>query len=709
MNAFDSSPDGVKPVADQQAAETERPPDPPVANVLIVDDDARSRYALERTLEDDGLNIVAVSSGPEALKRLLKEDFALILLDVRMPGMDGYEAASLIRKREKTRHIPIIFLTAIDKDEVHIFRGYSAGAVDYVFKPAEPLVLKSKVGVFVELYRKTEMVRREEELKRQLERETFIARLERERAEHALRAAEERQSLILDSLPLALYAAPAVEPFAGPSFIGPRVERLTGFVPAQFNCGDGFWTERIHPADRDRVLADVARIATDGAFATEYRWRLADDSYGTFLDRAVAVPPHDGTGPAIFGMWLDVTEQRRLQEQLVHAQKMDAVGRLTGGIAHDFSNMLTAVLGNLDLLRRSLEPDGKAYRRANLALQSAIRCADLTQRLLSFARQKPLRPDLVDPNAVVGGMMEILNRTIDDSIEIELSLGAELWPVYVDRSQIESTLLNLVINARDAMPEGGRIVISTTNATARAPANDLEPEEAAGDYAVLTVRDDGVGMPPAVRERVFEPFFTTKEPGRGTGLGLSMAHAFAEQSGGFIEIDSDVGQGTTVRIYLRRAEAEESETVAPEPGHDVPRARAGEVVLAVEDDAQVRHATAELLREFGYDVLEAETAQAALDILAERPVGLLFSDIAMPGGMTGRDLAKLVERRHPDVRILLTSGYVNRMSDADGGADPIVRFLKKPYRDYELARAVRDALDAATAETPLSAAAAAAR
>ncbi len=708
MTANDDIPIGTEPAAGASAAAAERAPGAPVANVLIVDDDARSRYALERTLEDDGLNIVAVASGPEALKRLLNEDFALILLDVRMPGMDGYETASLIRKREKTRHIPIIFLTAIDKDEVHIFRGYTAGAVDYVFKPAEPLVLKSKIGVFVDLYRKTEMVRREEELKRQLERETFVARLERERAEHALRAAEERQSLILDSLPLALYAADAAEPFAGPSFIGPRIERFTGFPAGRFGRDDGFWQERIHPADRDQVLADIARIATDGAFATEYRWRGADESYSIVLDRAVAVARPGGEGHEIFGMWLDVTEQRRLQEQLVHAQKMDAVGRLTGGIAHDFSNMLTAVLGNLDLLRRSLEPDGKAYRRANLALQSAVRCADLTQRLLSFARQKPVRPDLVDANAVIGSMMEILNRTIDNSIEIELRLAPGLWPVYVDRSQIESTLLNLVINARDAMPDGGRIVIETANATALAPASDIDPDERHGEFVALVVRDDGVGMPAAVRDRVFEPFFTTKEPGRGTGLGLSMAHAFAEQSGGFIDIESEEGAGTAVSVYLRRAEVAAESAVGPEPGHDIPRARAGEVILAVEDDAQVRHATAEALREFGYEVIEADTAATALDLLAARPVDLLFSDIAMPGGMTGRDLAKLVARRHPGVRILLTSGYVNRMSDAEGGDEPAARFLKKPYRDYELARAVREALESTEpAETPVPKAAAA--
>jgi signal transduction histidine kinase len=673
---------------------SERRPETLIANVLIVDDDGRSRYALERTLEDPGLNLVTVSSGREALRRLLEQDFALILLDVRMPGMDGYETAALIRQREKTRSIPIIFLTAIDKDEVHIFRGYTAGAVDYVFKPAEPLVLKSKVAVFVDLYRKTEIVRREEELKRRLEHENLVARIERERAEHALRAAEERQSLILDSLPVALYAAELGPRYAGPRFIGRRIEHLTGFSRINFDDDGTFWSERIHPADRDRVLADVASIATESSFATEYRWRCTDDSYGIFLDRAVVVRrPGDGSSE-IVGMWLDVTQQRQLQEQLVQAQKMDAVGRLTGGIAHDFSNMLTAVLGNLDLLRRSVEPDTRAWRRADLALQSAMRCSDLTQRLLAFARQKPLQPDLVEVNAVVGSMMGILNRTFDDKVEIELRLMDDLWPVYLDRSQIESTFLNLAINARDALPDGGCITIETANVHVGAADIGTDGRGRPGEYVTLTVIDNGVGMPPAVRERVFEPFFTTKEPGRGTGLGLSMAHSFVEQSGGFIRIESEVGVGTAVRLYFKRADVPAARvTSAKEEGEVIPRAKQGEVVLTVEDDVQVLRATAESLREFGYEVLEAENARTALEILAEKQVDLLFSDIAMPGGMTGRELAKTVAPRFPDMKVLLTSGYPDRMGDADGGRDKPLRFLRKPYRDHELAWAVREALD----------------
>ena len=669
-------------------------PAPPVANILVVDDDARSRYALERTLEDPSLNIIAAESAEEAFKWLLGVDFALILLDVRMPGMDGYEAAALIRKREKSRHIPIIFLTAIDKDEVHIFRGYSAGAVDYVFKPVEPLVLKSKVAVFVDLYRKTEAVRREEEMKHRLERENFTARIERQRAEQALRASEERQTLILDALPLALYTAEFAVPFSGPRFIGPRIERIAGFPPSRFDGEGTFWAGRIHPTDRDRVLADIARIASEGSFATEYQWRRADATYGVFLDRAVAVPRPDGEGHEVVGVWLDVTEQRRLQEQLVHAQKIDAVGQLTGGIAHDFSNMLTAVLGNLDLLRRTLEPDSLAHRRTNLALQSAVRCADLTQRLLSFARQKSLQPSLVHVNGVIGAMMEILSRTLADNVKVDLRLAPDLWPVYVDRSQIESTLLNLAINARDALPDGGQVVIETANVSIAETDCDPGRDPPAGDYVLLTVADNGVGMPRAVRERVFEPFFTTKEPGHGTGLGLHMAKTFAEQAGGTIRIESEEGKGTSVQLFMRRtAGAELAEVACAHAGEDTPRARGHEVILAVDDDAMVLSVTAESLRDFGYAVIEAESPRAALEVLAGNRVDLLFTDISMPGGVNGRQLASEVNARYPETKILFVSGYTNR---AGTPADPDVslpRYLRKPYRDHELALAVRQALD----------------
>ena len=675
------------------ALDEDNPPIFSIAKILVVDDDARSLYALERILERDDVEILTARTGEEALKSVLNHDLALILLDVRMPGMNGYETAALIRKREKSRHIPIIFLTAVDKDDVHMFRGYTAGAVDYVFKPVEPLILKSKVSVFVELFRKSQEIRYEERAKRRLEAENTLVRNQKHRAELALRLSEERQSLILDSLPLALYSASPSGILAGRRLFGERAENICGFPAKTFDGTDDFWASHIHADDRQRALSAVASIATAGAFATEYRWLCADGSYRIFLDRAVEVRDRDGVAQEIFGLWLDVTEHRRLEQQLVHAQKMDAVGRLTGGIAHDFSNMLTAVLGNLDLLRRSLEPDSKAAKRTETALQSALRCADLTQRLLYFARQEPIQRDAVDIAAVVVGMKEIFSRTLDESIDVDVRLAADLWCALGDRSQLESALLNLVVNARDSFTEGGRLIIEAANVSLAEPLRDEHFQADAGDYVMLAVTDNGSGMPPAVQARIFEPFFTTKEPGAGTGLGLSMTYAFVQKCGGFIRIESELGRGTTVRLFLKRSGEPGAVARAAEAGCDGPRARGKEAILVVEDDADVLSATSEALREFGYEVLQATTARAALEVLASgTPVDLVFTDIAMPGRMSGRDLAREVEEHHPSVRILFTSGYARRAIDL-GDCGMRAKLLRKPYRDYELAVAVREILD----------------
>jgi CheY-like chemotaxis protein len=372
---------------------------------------------------------------------------------------------------------------------------------------------------------------------------------------------------------------------------------------------------------------------------------------------------------------------------------MQALGQLTGGIAHDFSNMLTAVLGNLDLLNRSLEPGSRAAQRASIALQGAVRCSDLTRRLLYFARQKPLQRGVVDLNAVVEGMADIFEQTLDDSIEIELRPGPTLWSAMAEKSHLESSLLNLVINARDALPDGGRIVVETANATVDHAVDDGNFRADAGDYAMLSVSDNGTGMPGTVLARIFEPFFTTKEPGHGTGLGLSMIYSFVQECGGFMTVDSAPGRGTTIRLYLKRWEAVPDAASDPAAAH--PRAQDGETVLVVEDDVEVLHATADSLRELGYAVVEAANGAAALDLLADgRRVDVLFTDIAMPGGMNGWQLAKAAAERHPALAILYTSGYTDRA--IGGGRDASAELLHKPYRDYELAEAIRRVLDGAS-------------
>lgn len=666
---------------------------PPDVNILIVDDDSRNLFAVRETLEDLGATLVLAKSGEEALKHLLRQDFALILLDVHMPGMDGYETAEMIRKREKCRHIPIIFLTAINKDEMHIFRGYSAGAVDYMFKPVDPQVLRCKVSVFVELFRKTEEIRQQAEARQRLLDENYRVRMEKLQAEQALRRSEERQALILRQLPIVLYTA-AVEPGQPFRFLSDNVETLFGFPADQFIGDPGLWEERLHPDDRPRLQQQMAAILKTGVSTAEYRLRCADGTERHLLDQAVVVRDEAGVPREVFGTILDVTETRTAQQQLAHAQKMEMVGQLTGGIAHDFNNMLMVVIGSLERLERSLQDDPAAARRADMALQAALRCSDMTRRLLTFARRQTLNPEPVDLHALVTGMGELMERTLGRSIEISIA-GDEagpLWPATVDRSQAESALLNLVINARDAMPQGGRLTIRTANARLTEPLGGHGITVEPGDYVVLSVSDTGCGMPQEVLERAFEPFFTTKETGKGTGLGLSMIYGFVKQSGGLIRIDSAVGRGTTFSLYLPRAAADghsaagAAEGAAPVTGH-------GETVLVVDDDADVRRVTVQAVQELGYRVLEAEGAEQALaQLAAGRKVDLLFTDVVMPG-MNGRELAREGLRRVPGLRVLFASGYADGTAGETDGELAPVETLAKPYRDAELARALHRALD----------------
>jgi signal transduction histidine kinase len=628
--------------------------DPIPAKILVVDDDRRNLFAVEEILRAPGTELVLAPSGEDALRRVLTDDFAVILLDVQMPGLDGYEVASMIRGRPRSSRVPILFLTAFNKDDLHVFRGYTAGAVDYVFKPIEPLVLRSKVDVFVDLYRKTEEIRRQAEAERRLLVENLRVRGEKLAAEQALRRAQERQEAILRSLPVVVTSRGAEAPFPA-LFVSDNVERLTGFSAQRFTSEAEFGISRIHPEDVERVFQELTGASEAGAYSCEYRWRCADDNYRVFLDQGV-LAPRDGAAGEIFGTMFDVTERRYLEQQLAHASKLEAVGRLTGGIAHDFNNMLSVVIGNLDLLQKTVADDQKAARRVRFAIDGAQRCADLTHRLLAFSRRQPLQASVVDLREIMPGTLELLRRTLGERIEIHLAMIDDVWPIHVDRSQLESALVNLCVNARDAMPNGGKLAIDVRNH--RPGETDMAQPGVEGDCVAISVIDNGTGMPPEVLERVFEPFFTTKESGKGTGLGLSMVYGFVQQSGGDVHIESAAGEGTTIRLFLPRSEVASVERRGAE-GDAAPLVLGqGETVLVVEDDGNVRQVTVSTLQSLGFNVMEAESGSEAADMLrGDSNVQIVLSDVKMPG-MSGIELARLIKNQWPSVGVLLTSGYV---------------------------------------------------
>ncbi len=392
----------------------------------------------------------------------------------------------------------------------------------------------------------------------------------------------------------------------------------------------------------------------------------------------------------------DISDELRREAALMQASRMEAIGQLTGGIAHDFNNILTVILGNVELLEMRLD-DQDAIALAREAQEAAEMGARLTDRLLTFGRRQHLEVTRIDLNEFVLGLTDILNRTLGEDIDLSTALAGDLWATLADAGQVENALLNLAINARDAMPAGGRLVIETRNVKLDDAAVALIPELKPGDYVVLAVSDTGHGMPADVRARAFEPFFTTKGPGKGSGLGLATIYGFAKQSGGHATIYSEVGQGTMVELYLPRADGPSpADEAAIEAPAELPAAR-GETILVVEDDERVRRLTVVRLGELGYRVREARTGMEALALLANksvaREIDLVFSDLVMPGGMSGLDLLRAARALCPDCRFLLTSGYAEELVDQGPVGAQYVRLLHKPYRQVELALAVRQTLD----------------
>ena len=392
----------------------------------------------------------------------------------------------------------------------------------------------------------------------------------------------------------------------------------------------------------------------------------------------------------------DVSHERELEEQVRQAQRLESLGQITGGVAHDFNNLLTVVLGNAEMLTDKLEHEPRLQPLARMIQGAALRGAELTRALLAFARRQPLDPRAVDLNARIVDLQDLLGRALGEHVAIQIETASELPPALVDPAQFENALLNLCLNARDAMPAGGRLVIETAQCTLAADAQVQLPLPP-GSYLVVSVSDNGVGIAPEHLAQVFEPFFTTKDKGKGTGLGLSMVYGFAKQSGGHVSIESALGTGTTVRIYLPRAANDVAEAV-PDLAQRTPSG-GRECILLVEDDVLVRRYAGDQLAALGYRVLQAGDGPEALEILrAEEDIDLLFTDIVMPGGMNGRQLADAALALRPRLKVLYTSGYTDNAVVHDGRLDPGVLLLNKPYRRAELALTVRAALDRAPDE-----------
>lgn len=513
----------------------------------------------------------------------------------------------------------------------------------------------------------------------------------RERTDELLQSERQFRQLVEGVKDYAIYM---LDPRGNIRSWNPGIERIKGYTATEV-IGRHFGMFYTEEDRRDGKPGRALEIAVQqGKFESE-GWRMRKDG-SQFWAGVLIDPIRDESGNLVgfAKVTRDMSERRTLQEQLNQSQKMEAIGQLTGGVAHDFNNLLTVIIGNLDTIWRNIPNDNGRLRRAtDQAQRGAQRAATLTQQLLAFSRRQPLNPRPTDLNRLVSSMSDLIRRTLTETISIETVLAAGLWPAEVDQNQLESALINLAVNSRDAMPQGGKLTIETANAHLDEAYAAQYAEITPGQYVLLCVTDTGEGMSASVLERAFDPFFTTKPIGQGTGLGLSQVYGFVKQSGGHVKLYSEVGQGTTVKIYLPRLQTAINETIAERPPI-VPRGSSDEVILVAEDDEDVRGYSVESLRDLGFAVLEAADGATALELLGQHPeVQLLFTDVGLPD-LTGRQLVDEARRRRPDLKVLFTTGYARNAIVHQGRLDAGVDLLTKPFNRTQLASRIRDVLDA---------------
>jgi PAS domain S-box-containing protein len=655
------------------------------AHILVVDDNADMRDYVCRLLVTRW-HVETATNGREALAVIREQKPSLVLTDVMMPVMDGYEFLRELRGDPELRALPVILLSARAGEEARV-EGLDSGADDYLTKPFSARELVARVNTNLELARMRQDVMRE------------------------LRESEARFRNMADNAPVMMWVTDARNAITYLNrgwceFVGQTLEEV---------LGDGAWNA-LHPDDRDAASRAVSQANADKRpFRLECRIKRADGVYRWALGAASPRFADDGEFLGYIGSIIDITDRKDAEEilqesnvvlerrvnaalaqqaeaeaQLRQAQKMEAVGKLTGGVAHDFNNVLQVISGNLQLLARDVAGNDRAEQRLKTAMTATSRGSKLASQLLAFGRRTALAPKVVNLGRFIRGIDDMIRRAIGEGVEVETIVAGGLWNSFVDIAQIENAILNLAINARDAMEGHGRLTIEAGNAYLDDGYAERHAEVAPGQYVMVAVTDTGCGIPAHLIEQVFEPFFTTKPEGQGTGLGLSMVYGFVKQSGGHVKIYSEPGSGTTVRMYLPRARAAEE----PEAKPDLTAVSGGaETVLVAEDDENVRGTVVDMLTDLGYRVLAAQDARSALAIIESgAAIDLLFTDVVMPGTMRSPELARRAREIIPDIAVVFTSGYTENSIVHGGRLDEGVDLLSKPYSREALARKLGHAL-----------------
>ncbi|MBI4565713.1 MAG: response regulator [Planctomycetes bacterium] len=695
-----------------------------MTRILAVEDSPTQAEQLRLILEAERYAVEVARDGQEGLDRLAVEKFDLVISDILMPGISGYDLCRRVRSTAATRELPVILLTTLG-DPMDIIQGLESGADNFITKPYEPKHLvarvrgildsrrlreegKLKVGVEVMFLGKKfavtsekaqildllistfeDIVRKNRELQlSQAELAAANAKIEdyARRLEGRLQESEERYRHLLEH---ALDAVMTMNTAGAVLECNKAAEELLG-RPRNQIVGKPY-SDFVVPADIDRAVSLLQTLEARGSVVTRDIHLLRPDRREACVDISASVVQF-GAERLVLSITRDVTEQNRLERQYQQAQKMEAIGRLAGGVAHDFNNLLTAIMGYGELVGTRLHPKDPLSQDVEEILNAGRRATELTRHLLAFSRKQIVSPRVLDLNAVVAQMDKLLRRLIGEDIELLCVPNPALGRVKADPGQIEQVIMNLAVNARDAMPEGGKLTIETGNA-------DLDEEYARrhagvrpGRYVMLAISDTGCGMDEATQARLFEPFFTTKGVGKGTGLGLATVYGIVTQSGGHIWVYSELQKGTTFKIYLPRVEEPAEALRREQPRLAMPKGT--ETILVVEDDASVRRLAVQVLKHCGYVVIEAANGGEAL-LLCEQhpgPIQLMITDVVMPQ-MSGQEVAKRLKAPRPEMSVLYFSGYTANAIVHHGVLDAGLEFLQKPFSPHVLAQRVREILD----------------
>ena len=677
--------------------------------ILIVDDHEPNLYQLQVLLGGTGYQVVTAVNGAEALAKARQNPPDLIVSDILMPVMDGFALCREWKKDERLRQIPFVFYTATYTGECDREFALSLGAEQFLVKPEEPEVFlrtireviqqvqrpparvpieapqQEEVGYLKQyneaLIRKLEAKMQQlEQANRELERDIT----ERKRAEEALRESEERFRRIVETAEEGIWMIDAANKT---TFANKKMAEMLGYtLEAMMGVSLFDFMEEEEHALAER---NVERRRQGISEEHDFKFRRRDGSPLWALLATSPVLDEAGRYAGALAMVTDITRRRQLQEQFLRAQKMEAVGRLAGGVAHDFNNLLTIITGYSQLLLENLATGDRLRGYAEAISTAGDRAAGLTRQLLAFSRQQVLAPRVLDLNVVVGNVSKMLRRLIGEDIDLVTVEGHGLGRVKADPGQLEQVIMNLAVNARDAMPNGGKLTIETANVELDEEYSRRHYPMTPGSCVMLAISDTGCGMDAETQAHIFEPFFTTKETGKGTGLGLATVYGIVKQSGGYVWVYSEVEQGTTFKIYLplveEALEAAEVKAVAAAGG--------SETVLLVEDEGEVRSLARRVLEEKGYRVLEAGNGEDAL-LVAEQhkgPIHLLLTDVVMPG-MSGRELGERLTPLRRDMKILYMSGYTDDAILQHDVLGPDTAFLQKPFTPDAIARKLREVL-----------------